>query len=145
MKHPKLKFASYTGALLLCLLLSAHAQSMAQARDSSGGRHRWSAEGRADKMSDKLERQLNLSKEQGKQIHAINTDITRRRDAIRGNTALSKKDRMQQEKALNEERGQRFKSVLTPSQYKKWNDWEMKRKEHLEAKMDKKQERRGVN
>jgi len=49
---------------------------------------------------------------------------------------------MQQLKALSEERCQRFKTVLSPAQYKKWNDWEMKKREQLEAKMDKRQERK---
>lgn len=128
--------------LLLCLLLSFHVQSMAQVKDSSGRKTRWTPEGRADKMSDKLDRQLNLSREQDKQIHIINTDIAQRIDAIRGNTSLNQKDKRQQIKVLNEERSQRFKSVLTPVQYKKWNDWEMKKKEALEAKMDKKQQKR---
>jgi hypothetical protein len=43
---------------------------------------------------------------------------------------------------LNEERSQRFKSVLTADQYKKWNDWELQKKEKMEAKMDKKQQKR---
>jgi hypothetical protein len=28
--------------------------------------------------------------------------------------------------------------VFTAAQYKKWNDWEMTKKEHLEEKMEKK-------
>jgi hypothetical protein len=93
-------------------------------------------------MSDKLYRELGLTHAQDKQIYAINEDIIRRRDAIKANKNLAAKERMQQLKALNEERSQRFKTVLTPAQYKKWNDWEMKKREHLEAKMDKKQERK---
>lgn len=93
-------------------------------------------------MSDKLYRELNLTHQQDEQIYAINEDIIRRRDAIKANKDLAAKDRMQQLKALNEERNQRFKTVLTPAQYKKWNDWEMKKREQLEARMDKKQERK---
>ncbi|WP_343673756.1 hypothetical protein [Chitinophaga sp.] len=133
-------------SLLMCLLLSVHANSMAQVKhthavDSTGKRVRWSADEKADKMSDKLDRRLNLTHKQDADIHAINTDITRRMDALKNNTSLTKKDKMQQVKALNEERSQRFKSVLTPEQYKKWNDWEMKKKEQMEARMDKKQQK----
>ena len=133
-------------SLLLCLLLNVHANSMAQVKntpvkDSTGRRVRWSAEEKADKMSDKLDRRLNLTHQQDLDIHTINTDIARRMDVIKNNTSLSKKDKMQQAKALNEERSQRFKSVLTPEQYKKWNDWEMKKKERMEARMDKKQQK----
>jgi uncharacterized protein YdaL len=131
-------------AFLFCLLFAFTAHSQAPVKDSSHTikKGRWSAEKRADKMSDKLYRELGLTHAQDKQIYAINEDIIRRRDAIKANKSLADKDRMQQLKNLNEERSQRFKTVLNPTQYKKWNDWEMKKREHLEAKMDKKQERK---
>lgn len=131
--------------LLVCLLLAISSTSMAQKGDTTAAKKvRFTPEERADKMSDKLDRRLNLTKEQDKNIHTINTDITRRMEEIKHNTSLSKKDKMQQMKALNEERNQRFKSVLTPDQYKKWNDWEMKKKEQMEARMDKKQQKRNA-
>lgn len=138
------KHMMLTGALLFCLMIVFQGPSHAQVKDSSSAQKkgRWSAAGRADKMSDKLYRELNLTHTQDEQIFAINEDIIRRRDAIKGNKQLPAKDRMQQLKALNEERNQRFKTVLSPTQYKKWNDWEMKKREQLEAKMDKKQERK---
>jgi hypothetical protein len=115
---------------------------MAQERDTTGKRVRWTPQERADKMSDKLDRRLNLSKQQDQDIHTINTDIVRRMENIKHDSTLAKKDKMQRVKVLNEERSQRFKSVLTPDQYKKWNDWEMKKKEQMEARMDKKQQKR---
>lgn len=128
--------------LLFCLLLGVYSNGMAQVKDSIAKKQRWSPEERADKMSDKLDRRLNLTKQQDKDIHTINMDITKRMEALKKNTAISKKDKMQQAKALNEERSQRFKSVLTAEQYKRWNDWEMRKKEQMEARMDKKQEKR---
>jgi hypothetical protein len=131
--------------LLVCLLLALSGTSIAQKGDSAATKKvRFTPEDRANKMSDKLDRRLNLSSQQDKDIHTINTDITRRMEEIKHNTTLSKKDKMQQMKALNEERSQRFKSVLTPDQYKKWNDWEMRKKEQMEARMDKKQQKRNV-
>ncbi|SFE78683.1 hypothetical protein SAMN05518672_11083 [Chitinophaga sp. CF118] len=136
------KYMICVSSMLLCMLFGIHSNSIAQTRDSTGKKVHWTAEERADKMSDKLDRRLNLSKEQDKEIHIINTDITKKIDAVKTNTSLAKKDKMQQIKALNEERSQRFKSVLTADQYKKWNDWEMQKKERLEAKMEKKQQKR---
>lgn len=131
--------------LLLGSLLAFSSGSIAQQKDTATVKKvRFTPEQRADKMSDKLDRRLNLSKQQDKDIHTINTDITQRMESLKHNTALPKKDRMQQMKALNEERSQRFKSVLTPDQYKKWNDWELKKKEQMEAKMDKKQQKRNA-
>jgi Spy/CpxP family protein refolding chaperone len=138
------KLMTVTAALFFFLMLVFQGNSYAQAKDSSSThkKGRWSAEKKADKISDKLYRELNLTHTQDEQIYAINEDIIRRRDAIKANKDLPAKDQMQQLKALNEERSQRFKTVLSPAQYKKWNDWEMKKREHLEAKMDKRQERK---
>jgi hypothetical protein len=131
--------------LLLCCLIAVSGSIMAQRRDTATVKKvRFTPEQRADKMSDKLDRRLNLSKQQDRDIHTINTDISQRMEAIKRNTTLSKKDKVQQVKTLNEERNQRFKSVLTAEQYKKWNDWELKKKEQMEARMDKKQEKRNA-
>lgn len=124
--------------LLLFAAFAVHAQDVA----AKPKKERWDAAGKADKMSDKLYRELNLTKEQSRQIHDINEDIARRRDEARKNASLSTRERMQAQQSLNTERSNRFKSVLTPAQYKKWNDWEMKKKEQLEEKMDRKQDKK---
>lgn len=120
--------------LLLILLTAFSAQAQQKAK--------WDAADKADKMSDKLYRELNLTKEQNKKIHDINEDISRRRDAAKKDTAIKSRDMMKFRQTLDAERNNRFKTVLTPAQYKKWNDWELKKKEHLEAKMDRKQDKR---
>jgi len=123
--------------MLLLAVLAGQAQETAKA-----GKERWDAASKADKMSDKLYRELNLSREQNEQIHAINHDIARRRDAARRDTTLDKRRKMQVRQQLDTERSNRFKTVLTPAQYKKWNDWEMQKKEQLEAKMDRRQDKK---
>ncbi|MBO9154880.1 hypothetical protein ACFOTA_21880 [Chitinophaga sp. GCM10012297] len=125
------------------LLLFIFAIGTAYAQDSmKTKKERWNAAGKADKLSDKLYRELNLSKDQHKKIYDINEDITKRRDAARQNTTLTSRQRMQVYQQLDAERNNRFKSVLTSAQYKKWNDWEMTKKASLEAKMDRKQDKR---
>jgi Spy/CpxP family protein refolding chaperone len=121
--------------IILLLLLTAFG---AQAQQKT----KWDAADKADKMSDKLYRELDLSKEQNKLIHDINDNISRRRDAAKKDTSLKARDLMKLRQTLDTERNNRFKTVLTPAQYKKWNDWEMKKKENLEAKMDRKQDKR---
>ena len=128
----------WTMMLLLFTAFAVHAQDIA----AKPKKERWDAAGKADKMSDKLYRELNLTKEQSKHIHDINEDIARRRDETRKNTSLSARERMQALQSLDTERNNRFKSVLTPAQYKKWNDWELKKKEQLEQKMDRKQDKK---
>ncbi|UYQ91867.1 hypothetical protein MKQ68_17410 [Chitinophaga horti] len=135
-----MKRTSYPGLLATLLLLLSFAATHAQDTARSDGR--WNASAKADKLSDKIDKELNLTKEQAAQIHTINTDISHRRDAIKRDTTIAKKQQLLQVRALDAERSQRFKTVLTPVQYKKWNDWEMKKKERLEAKMDKKQDKK---
>lgn len=134
-----MKFISiYTTLLLGFFLAAITTTTFAQVKDSSVAKGRWTIEGRADKITDKISHKIGLNKEQEKKIYVINEDIVRRMDAVKTNSALSKKERMTQFKALDTERSQRFKTVFTAAQYKKWNDWEMTKKEHLEEKMEKK-------
>ncbi|MFY0253633.1 hypothetical protein ACDQ55_06715 [Chitinophaga sp. 30R24] len=138
-----MKFISiHTLLLLIFLFTVVTVKTYAQDKDTTANKGRWTVEGRADKITDKISHKLNLNKEQAQQIYAINEDIVRRMDVVKSNASLSKKEQMTQFKALDTERSQRFKSVFTAAQYKKWNDWEMNKKEHLEAKMEKKRQKR---
>ncbi|AWO00770.1 hypothetical protein DLD77_03180 [Chitinophaga alhagiae] len=129
-----------TGFMMVLFLLAALAgQAQETARVK---KERWDAASKADKLSDKLYRELNLTKEQNQQIHAINDDIARRRDDARRDTTLSVRRKMQLRQQLDAERSNRFKTVLTPAQYKRWNDWQLQKKEQLEAKMDRKQDKK---
>lgn len=115
----------------------------ARAQDSTHARgHRWDAAGKADKMSYKLYRELNLTRQQAKSIYDINEDIARKRDAARKDVNLTSRQRMQRYQELDTDRNRRFREVLTPAQYKKWNDWELKKKSEMEKKMDRKQDRK---
>lgn len=138
-----MKFISvYIQVLLTCFFVAVSTTAFAQVKDSSATTGRWGVEGRADKITDKISHKIGLNKEQSKKIYVINEDIVRRMDAVKNNPALTKKERMTQFKALDSERSQRFKTVFTAAQYKKWNDWEMTKKEHLEEKMEKKRMRK---
>lgn len=130
--------AVYTQVLLACFFVAITTTAVAQVKDTSAATGRWTVEGRANKITDKISHKIGLNKEQSKKIYVINEDIVRRMDAVKTNTALTKKEQMTQFKALDSERSQRFKTVFTAAQYKKWNDWEMNKKEHLEQKLEKK-------
>ncbi|HVI43389.1 MAG TPA: hypothetical protein VM802_00900 [Chitinophaga sp.] len=136
-----MKTSSIFTVLLLCLLAGTGALAQSNT-DSTARKGRWGVEGRADKISDKISREVGLNKEQHHKIYVINEDIIRRMDVIRANKSLSRKERLQQLKTLDTERNQRFKTVFTAAQYKKWNDWDMYKKEHLEEKVEKKRQRK---
>lgn len=137
--------AVYTWMLLTCFFAAITTTTHAQVKDTTlNGKGRWTAEGRADKITDKISHKLGLNKDQEQKILVINQDIVRRMDAVKNDPSLSKKDRMTQFKSLDTERSQRFKTVLTPAQYKKWNDWEINKKEQLEQKMEKKRTKKST-
>lgn len=138
-----MKIISAYMLLLLVCLVAVTTGVHAQANDTAAvSRGRWTIEGRANKITDKISHKLNLNRAQTEKIYVINEDIVRRMDAVKKNASLSKKERMTQFKALDSERSQRFKTVFTATQYKKWNDWEMNKKEHLEARMEKKRQKK---
>ncbi|TWF33600.1 hypothetical protein FHW36_11241 [Chitinophaga polysaccharea] len=138
-----MKIISAYMLLLLVCLVAVTTGVHAQANDTAAvSRGRWTIEGRANKITDKISHKLNLNRAQTEKIYVINEDIVRRMDAVKKNTSLSKKERMTQFKALDSERSQRFKTVFTATQYKKWNDWEMNKKEHLEERMEKKRQKK---
>ncbi len=127
---------------LIIILLAATGLTV-QAQDTARTRgHRWDAAGKADKMSDKLYRELDLSKDQRKAIYDINEDIARKRDAAKKDSSLTPRQRMQVYQQLDADRNRRFREVLSTSQYKKWNDWELMKKGDMEKKMDRKQEKK---
>ncbi|HEY0273903.1 MAG TPA: hypothetical protein VGC22_12005 [Chitinophaga sp.] len=125
-------------AFFLSLFLAMASPQAALAQQDSVSGKRWSVEGRADKMSDKLRRELKLTHAQDSQILAINTDIIRRADHVKHSATLSQKEKMQQLQELDAERNQRFKTVLSAAQYRQFNNWNMQQKARLEAKMDRK-------
>lgn len=131
---------------LLCSVLS-HAQPDRQSEHSM---HRLSAEKKAKKLSKIQARTLHLSVHQEQKITAINNDMAKRMDAIRMKAGMDRNTRIEKIKALKEERNDRYKEVLTADQYKRWNDWEMKRRAlrqeyHEQSKANKLAEKIGKN
>ncbi len=115
--------------LFCCFFLLGSMLSQAQP-DGHGehSMHRLSAVKKAKKLSKIQARTLHLSAHQGQKITAINNDMAKQIDAIRMKAGMDKNTRIEKIKALKEERNDRYKEVLTADQYKRWNDWEMKRR-----------------
>lgn len=90
---------------------------------------RLSAEKRARKLEKTQARFLHLTGRQQQRMTAINNDQARKIDAIRMAKGMDRNTRVEKIKALKEERNNRYKEVLTADQYKKWNDYEMKKKQ----------------
>ncbi|MBV7533876.1 hypothetical protein [Chitinophaga sp. sic0106] len=133
------RFTAYA-ILLLSSLAISYTTAVAQQKDSAAIRGRWDSEGVADKLTDKISRELKLSKAQTKEIYAINLDIAKKSEKVKFTKGDNSKAMSEMNK-LNNERNQRFKTVLTAAQYKKWTDWSLNKQEHLEAKIEKKRQK----
>ena len=116
----------------------------AQAQQASGNIHppHWSAQKKAQKLSDKQARMLHLTQQQAQQIENINNDIAGKMDQLRAYGNQDKKARMEKMKALHEERNNRYKTVLNATQYQSWNDWAMK--QHEKMKVYRKNQRKKI-
>ena len=115
--------------------------SLAQTR--TGRKHhifRKSAEKKAKKLSHRQTRKYHLSPDQAKKIAAINQKYGQKVDLLKSQVGLDQKTRMERLKVLEEERNNEYKNVLRPNQFKKWNDWEIRKpqqpKEFKEKKAD---------
>ncbi|MHB1922739.1 MAG: hypothetical protein ACYCOO_10940 [Chitinophagaceae bacterium] len=115
---------------LLFFLVIWSNSAMAQAK--TGRKHRIfqkSAEKKAKKLSHRQTRKFHLSGEQSQEITSINQKFEKREDLLKSRKDLDQKTRMERLKSLDEERNNQYKSVLHPQQYKKWNDWEIRKPE----------------
>lgn len=94
---------------------------------------RWSAYEKARKLSAKQVRRLKLNSQQAKQIRTINSSIGKRVDRLKESPGLNASGRMDRFKSLMDQRDNAYKKILNSDQFKKWNDWQIRRKELVKA------------
>ena len=84
----------------------------------------------AAKQSEKMKTELALNDAQYASVKSINEDFAGKQQALRDNTALSREDKMKQIKALNGEKSEALKKVLTADQHTKWEAYRAQQMEH---------------
>jgi len=92
-----------------------------------------SAEERAKLHTERMTKELKLSKDQIAAVTKLNLTIASKKDEIRANTALTKEQKQDALKKLDDSRMGRLESILTEDQFKKV-------KEHHEKMLERKQE-----
>ena len=102
-----------TGIVMFCVL---SVTVMAQDSTSKSGRSK--PENRKE-MKRKMQQELQLSPEQGKEMKGINKDFKSKAQAIKDDTNLTEEQRKTQLKSLNKERTEKVNTVLNPEQQKK--------------------------
>jgi protein CpxP len=112
-----------------------HDGSMAQNSDQGGGGGRHGGHGMdPDKMLDHMTKRYNLTSDQQNQIRPILQDQQQQMQSLRGDTSISREDKMAKVRSMHQASQQKIEAVLTDDQRKKFdadqNKMEERRAEH---------------
>lgn len=84
----------------------------------------------AARQTEKMKTELTLDDKQYASVKSINDEFANKQQALRGNSALSREDKMKQMKALGMEKNDAIKKVLTADQNTKWEAYRAQQMEH---------------
>ncbi len=65
---------------------------------------------------------LNLTKDQQRDMKAANMEIKNKMQAVKNDTSLTKEQKKERVQAINKERMEKMNTILTPDQQQKMND-----------------------
>lgn len=115
--------------LLMAVFIIPLGELEAQSKSLTGEKGKDHIAAKARRHTHKLEKELSLTPEQVSKITEINTTTARKMKALRAQeNNMNQKEIMKQIKALKEERNNQYKTILTPEQYKKWSDLQLKKR-----------------
>jgi Spy/CpxP family protein refolding chaperone len=142
----------FVALLSLCLAVQTQAQTEENDQDARPqmGRHeKLDASTMANRESDRMRKNLELTDDQYQKVQAINLDFAQKIEAARGakdadpkvklavyttdkrkGKSKGKSDMRQQMKELDDQKTEAFKAVLTPEQLQKYTEMREKRKEN---------------
>jgi Spy/CpxP family protein refolding chaperone len=78
--------------------------------------------GRFQKRQEKFVKKIGLTEQQRRSLDTMNDIYVNQRAAFLDDSSLARRDRKEDIKALQKERYNKFQSLLTPEQLKKWED-----------------------
>jgi Spy/CpxP family protein refolding chaperone len=121
-------------AVLLCGVLSL--TTTVRAAEKAGGERAEKARERMQEVTEKL----GLTEAQKEKLKPIFQAQGEKMKELMGNADLSREQKMEKMKALREEFAPKFKEILTPEQFEKWE----KMREEMRGKLgDRAKQRRG--
>ncbi|RPE09611.1 hypothetical protein EGT74_21780 [Chitinophaga lutea] len=107
-------------------------KSMARADAYSEKRHKKEGRGKG-RPSEEMKQSLGLTDAQGQELQNINKDFMARMKELKNNESLSKEQRHEQLKSLNEARKDKIKLALGNETFQKYHDWHRKEMGHHKA------------
>ena len=81
-----------------------------------------------------LSKQLNLTDDQKPKVQALFEEEVKQRQALRQDASLSREDRMEKMRAINQSTRKQIEKVLTAEQKKKWNEIMKENRERREER-----------
>lgn len=128
--------------LILALAVLVGGTAAAQQQRQEQKREHKTAEERATALTEKMTTKLTLDAGQKTKIQSVNLGIAQKNEAIRGNTTLSREQKMAQLKENQNARNTQYKEILTSDQYAKYEAWEKEKQEKMEARRAERKDQR---
>jgi hypothetical protein len=128
--------------LILALAVLVGGTAAAQQQRQEQKREHKTAEERATGLTEKMTTKLTLDAGQKTKIQSVNLGIAQKNEAIRGNTTLSREQKMAQLKENQNARNTQYKEILTSDQYAKYEAWEKEKQEKMEARRAERKDQR---
>ncbi len=107
-------------------------KSMERADDYKEKRHKKEGRGKGA-PTEEMKKQVGLTDAQGQELQSINRDFMARMKELKNNESLSKEQRHEQLKSLNEARKDKIKLALGNETFQKYNDWHRREMGHHKA------------
>lgn len=124
---------NFAGTLLILLIFCMHA--VGQREDMA----KLSAEEIAERQTNRMKTDLNLTEEQIPKVQAINLEYAKKTKELFANEALSRPEKFQEMQVMNSNKEFELKKVFTKEQYKLFKAQQEERRKKMEEKKEQKE------
>jgi hypothetical protein len=111
--------------------------------DSPAEKVQLTPEQKADRLTNKMEKQLELTATQKMKVSELNQGIAQKNEAIRNDKTITPQQKKDRINANKEQSHAMLKEMLDERQNVKLADWDQKKKVQREAQMEKRKELKG--
>ena len=120
--------------LFVISIMLVAAVSFTAAQQGQGQRQRMTPEESAKTMTERMEKALNLTADQKTKIQAIELDLAKQMNTLRQNNQGNRDAMRSAMQEIDKKRDEKYKSVLTADQFKKYLEDKEQRRKEMEAR-----------
>ncbi len=106
----------------------------ASAPQQAGGHGQWGGHQTPDEQVARMTKRYNLSSDQQAQIKPILANQQEQMQALRGDSSLSREDKMAKMKSIHEDSSSKIQAVLNDSQKQKFAEDQARRQQHMQER-----------